>query len=80
MANRGDVHVPVGQTLQQICNNQAHAEMTSCISRCSVCVGTVMPDFMLLSILYAPPGDKSTNSFGKSKTAGTQETTTDNFN
>jgi len=79
--NRGDVVVPKGQTLQQVCNNQAHAEVTSCLNHCpdNCYPATVEPDFMLISILYAPPGNKSTTAFGTSQQAGTTQTESSNF-
>ena len=78
---RGDVQVPPGETLQQVCNNQTHRSETGCLAKCpgGCTPGSVAVDFMLISILYAPPGDKSTNSFGTGLSAGTNQTVTDNF-
>jgi hypothetical protein len=78
--NRGDVQVPPGQTLQLVCNNQTHRTVTSCLSKCGACnPASVTPDFILVSILYDPPGDKSTNAFGTSTAVGTNQTVTQDF-
>jgi len=78
---RGDVQVSPGETLQQVCNNQAHTEVTSCLSKCNgTCnPSTVTPHFVLVSILYDPPGNKSTNAFGTANAVGSNQTITSNI-
>jgi hypothetical protein len=79
--NRGDIQVSPGETPQQVCNSLANRTLTSCLSKCpgGCTPGSVAVDFMLVSMLYAPPGDKSTNSFGIGTSAGTNQTIAANF-
>jgi hypothetical protein len=67
------VMVDAGQrcTTQGICYRAGAAATASCMAACFICApSSVHPDFLLISILYAPPGNASTASFGQSKSSG----------
>jgi hypothetical protein len=58
-------------TSQGICYRAGIAVKNSCLASCFICTpSTVHPDFLLISILYAPPGNASTAAFGQATSAG----------
>src|SRR5882672_11092958 len=53
-------------TTQGICYREGIAVKNSCLASCFICTpSTVHPDFLLISILYAAPGNASSASFGQ---------------
>lgn len=58
-------------TSQGICYRTGITVKNSCLASCFICTpSTVHPDFLLISILYAPPGNASTAAFGQSTSTG----------
>jgi len=58
-------------TTQGICYQRGKTAERACLNACYICWPlSAHPDFVLVSILYAPPGNASSSSFGQSTTAG----------
>jgi len=65
---------------QGICAHAGRTAEADCLASCFICTpSTVHPDFLLLSILYAPPGNASTSTFGQSAAAGVSYGITNNI-
>ncbi len=61
-----------GCTAQGICYRAGLGAQAACLASCFICTPSIIhPDFLLISILYAPPGNASTASFGQSNSSGT---------
>jgi hypothetical protein len=59
-------------TTSGLCYREGQGAKNACLAACFICTpSTVHPDFLLISILYAPPGNASTAAFGQSKSTGT---------
>src|SRR5712691_7976170 len=60
----------------QGCHNACDAQYQSCLNNCpppppTSVSGSVLPKFVILSVIYAPPGQKSTVAYGNSTVMGT---------
>ncbi len=54
-----------------ICYKNGQKTKTGCLANCYICEpSTVHPDFLLISVLYAPPGNASSAAFGQSTSSG----------
>jgi len=58
-------------TAQGLCVRAGMGAQNGCLASCFICTpSTIHPDFLLISVLYAPPGNASTASFGQSTSSG----------
>jgi len=53
------------------CYKEGRSAKNSCMANCFLCNPSIArPDYLLVSILYAPPGNASSTSFGESSSVG----------
>lgn len=62
------------------CYRAGQSAKASCMANCFICTpSSVHPDFLLVSVLYAPPGNASSSAFGQSTASGVGYSITNNF-